>query len=185
MTSTGSRLSQKQLTEGVQTWDFEFNRQGTQIAASISPKNLIDQKYMFRRIFLIDPATGDRKQVSKNEGKLGNYVFSPDGSHLAYAAALNLNDDAVSQAFVVDLSSGEVSNLTPDNFRGTISWVDWKDDKNLLYYSGEGVYPKLSSVPVKGGKRKVLLDASESGIIFDTPAMDAGLQTLCFHRINP
>ena len=178
-------LSEKQLTEGVQTWDITFNRQGTLIAASISPLHLIDQSYMFRRIFLIDPATGDRKQVSENEGKLGNYEFSPDGSHLAYAAALNRNDHAVSQAFVVDLSSGEVSNLTPDNFRGHISWVGWKDDQQLFYYSGEGVYPKLSTVAINGGKRKVLLDASESGIIFDVPTMDEHFSRMVFTGSTP
>jgi len=179
------QVSKKQLTEGVQTWDFTFSNQGTQIAASISPKNLIDQKYMFRRIFLIDPATGDRKQVSENEGKLGNYVFSPDGSHLAYAAAFNQNDEAVSQAFVLDLSTGAVSNLTPDNFRGTISWVNWKDDKHILYYAGEGVYPKLSSVAVKGGKRKVLLDAADSGIIFGTPRISKGFDRFVFSASTP
>ena len=177
--------SLKQLTEGVQCWDFAFNRQGTQIAASISPRNLIDQKYMFRRIFLIDPATGDRKQVSKNEGKLGNYVFSPNGSHLAYAAALNLNDEAVSQAFVIDLSSGEVKNLTPENLRGTISWVNWKDDREVLYYSGEGVYPRLCTVPLKGGARKVLLDASASGIIFDLPEIDHNFKNFVFTGSTP
>ncbi len=179
------KVSQKQLTEGVQTWDFVFNRQGSQIAASISPKNLIDQQYMFRRIFVIDQETGERKEVSENEGKMGNYVFSPDGSHLAYAAALNINDEAVSQAFVTDLTSGEISNLTPDNFRGHISWVNWKDDTNLLYYSGEGVYPKLNTVDLTGGKRKVILDASESGIIFGTPAIDEDFEHFVFTGSTP
>lgn len=179
------QVSQKQLTEGVQTWDFSFNQQGTQIAASISPKNLIDQQYMFRRIYTINLASGERKKVSENEGKLGNYVFSPDGSHLAYAAALNINDEAVSQAFVVDLSNGEVLNLTPENFRGHVSWVNWKDDKHVLYYSGEGVYPKLSTVPLKGGKRKVLLDAAESGIIFSTPEINADFSKFAFTASTP
>ncbi len=179
------QVNVKQLTEGVQTWDFTFNRQGTQLAASISPKNLIDQKYMFRRIYLIDPATGERQQISKNQGKLGNYVFSPDGKFLAYAAALMRNDEAVSQAFVVELASEKVRNLTPEKFRGTVSWVSWKDDKNVLYYAGEGVYPKLSSVPVKGGKRKVLLDAADSGIIFDTPEMAEDFGPMVFTGSTP
>ncbi|MFO7669261.1 MAG: S9 family peptidase [Bacteroidales bacterium] len=178
-------VGEKQLTEGVQTWDFTFNSQGTRIAASISPKNLIDQRYMFRRIFLIDPATGDRKQVSQNEGKLGNYAFSPGGTHLAYAAALNLNDHSVSQAFVADLNSGDLSNLTPGSFRGTISWVDWQDDNQVLYYSEEGVYPKLCTVPLKGGKRKVLLDASDGGIVFDIPQIDDDFKRFVFTGSTP
>ena len=182
---TLKQIEEKQLTEGVNTWDFEFNRQGTQIAASISPENLIDQEFMFRRIFLIDPETGERVQVSKNEGKLGNYAFSPDGTHLAYAASLNLNDHAVSQAFVVELSTGSVLNLTPENFRGHVSWVNWKDDKHLLYYSEEGVYPRLSTIPIKGGKRKILLDASDSGIIFGTPEFTHDFQHFVFTGSTP
>jgi len=175
----------KQLTEGVQTWDFEFNAQGGTIAATISPKNLIDQKYMLRRIYLVNTDTGERTQISKNEGKLGNYIFSPDGTRLAYSAALNLNDHAVSQVFVADIASGVVSNLTPDNFRGHISWVNWKDNKELFYYSGEGVYPKLSSTPVKGGQRKILLDASKSGIIFSTPKFDKSVGQFVFIGSTP
>ena len=109
------------------------------------------------------------KQVSENEGKLGNYSFSPDGQHLAYAAALNINDSQVSQAFVVNLTSGSVSNLTPEDFRGHVSWVNWKDNDHLLYHAGEGVYPTLSVVPVTGGPREVILNAADKGIIFGHP----------------
>lgn len=176
---------EKQLTEGVNTWDFEFNRQGTRIAASISPENLVDHKYMFRRIFLIDLENGKRVRVSQNEGKLGNYAFSPDGKHLAYTAALNLNDHKESQAFVVNLEEGSVSNLTPDNFRGHVSWVNWKDNEHVLYYSEEGVYPKLNTVHVKGGDRKILLDAFESGIIFDKPEYTRDMKHFIFTGSTP
>lgn len=175
----------KQLTEGVTAWDFEFNRDGSEIAASISPRNLIDQRYMFRKIYLIDPRTGDRKQVSENQGKLGNYAFSPDGKHLAYSGALTINDHNASQAFVVNLESGSVKNLTPDSFRGHISWVEWKDNDNLLYFSGEGVYPKLSTVPVAGGSRKILLDAEKCGIIFNTPEFSADFKQFVFTGSTP
>ena len=175
----------RQLTKDVNTWDFEFNHQGTQIAATISPENLIDQQYMFRKIYLIDAGTGEMKKISENEGKLGNYAFSPDGSHLVYAAAINLNDHHVSQAFVADLKTGTVSNLTPDRFRGHVNWVNWKNDDHVLFYSGEGVYPKLSTVPVSGGKRNILLDASKSGIIFSAPCFTKDFESFVFTGSTP
>ncbi len=167
------------------TWDFEFDRQGKQIAASISPKNLIDQRYMFRKIFLIDLNSGEMRQVSQNEGKLGNYSFSPDGQNLAYAAALDINDSQVSQAFVVNLGSGSVSNLTPEDFRGHISWVNWKDNENLLYRAGEGVYPTLSVVPVAGGPRVVILNAANNGVIFGTPVFTTDFKHFVFSGSTP
>jgi len=174
-----------QLTEGVNTWDFEFNAQGSQVAVSISPKNLIDQRYMFRKIHVIDLATGEMKQVSENQGKMGNYVFSPDGKYLAYAAALNINDHQVSQAFVVNLNSGTITNLTPEKFRGHVSWVNWKDSENLIYLSGEGVYPRLNSVPLAGGKRTILLDASVNGIIFNAPLFTSNFKNFVFSGSTP
>jgi dipeptidyl aminopeptidase/acylaminoacyl peptidase len=174
-----------QLTEGMHAWDFAFNAQGTQIAVSLSPKNLIDHRYMFRRIYLIDLETGQMKQVSQNEGKLGNYVFSPDGRYLAYAAALNLNDHQVSQAFVIDLNTGSISNLTPEAFRGHVDWVSWKDSETLLYKASEGVYPTLNTVPVKGGKRKVILSGETCGIIFNPPKFDVDFQDFVFTGSTP
>ncbi len=174
-----------ELTHEGNTWDFEFDRQGKQIAASISPKNLIDQRYMFRKIFLIDLESGKMKQVSENEGKLGNYTFSPDGKYLAYAAALNINDNQVSQGYVVDLASGTVSNLTPEKFRGHVSWVSWKDSKHMLYLAGEGVYPTLSVVAVKGGKREVILNAADHGIIFRSPQFSSDFKHFVFSGSTP
>ncbi|MDF1574743.1 MAG: S9 family peptidase [Bacteroidales bacterium] len=174
-----------QITREGNVWDFEFNRQGTQIACSVSPDNLIDQRYMFRKIFLIDLETGRMKQVSGNEGKLGPYAFSPDGNFLAYAAALNINDSQVSQAYVVNLASGKISRLTPPGFKGHVSWVDWKDRDHLLYLSGEGVYPTLSVVPVSGGQREVILNAADQDIIFGTPLFTADFKHVVFEGSTP
>lgn len=184
-TQEGKQKYVNQLTKGVNVWNFEFNHQGTQIAATISPKNLIDQNYMFRKIYLLDIASGTQKVVSENEGKLGNYSFSPNDKYLAYTAALNINDHGISQLFVSDLGSGEISNLTPPKFKGHISWANWKNDKELLYFTGEGVYPKLSVVNVKGGKRNIILDAEESGIIFGTPHFTNDFQQFVFTASTP
>lgn len=174
-----------EITQEGNTWDFEFDRQGDRIAASISPRNLIDQRYMFRKIYLIDLKTGEMKQVSQNQGKLGNYQFSPDGLHLAYAAALDINDSQVSQAYAVDLKSGSVTNLTPESFRGHISWVDWKDNKHLLCLAGEGTYPTLSVVPLTGQTREVLLSGAQNGIIFGTPKFTPDFRHFVFSGSTP
>ena len=176
----GEYTGTRQITEGMNVWDFEFNTQGTHIAASISPKNLIDQQYMFRRIHLIDITSGDMNQISENQGKLGNYVFSPDGKNLAYTAALTINDHSVSQVYIVSLDDKMIINLTPDKFKGHVTWVSWKNNKQVFYFSEEGVYPKLNLVPLKGGKREVLLDASESGIIFNTPEFNDDFNQFIF-----
>jgi dipeptidyl aminopeptidase/acylaminoacyl peptidase len=169
----GNAGEMKQLTEDVQVWDMVWNNAGTAIAAAISPENLVDHSYMFKKIYAIDISTGQQKQISKNAGKLGNYTFSPDDSKLAYAAALDINDHQISQAFVVDIASGELSNLTPENYRGHIGWVGWKSDNELLYHADEGVNTDLYSHNLKKSKLTLLLDGEEQGIVFQEPQWDA------------
>jgi dipeptidyl aminopeptidase/acylaminoacyl peptidase len=174
-----------EITHEGNTWDFEFDRQGARIAASISPKNLVDQRYMFRKIYLIDLQTGEMKQVSDHEGKLGNYQFSPDGLHLAFTSGVNINDSQVSQAYVADLQTGTLYNLTPLNFKGHVNWVGWKDNSHLLFHAGEGVYPTLSVVPVTGGSRKVILNGAENGIIFAPPQFTPDFKHFVFSGSTP
>jgi dipeptidyl aminopeptidase/acylaminoacyl peptidase len=63
--------------------------------------------------------------------------------------------------------------------------VGWKNNEELLYYSGEGVYPKLSSISIENNKRKVILDAKEAGIIFGTPLYSAGVGMFVFNGNSP
>lgn len=161
-----------QLTEGVTVWDFVFSPDGKTIAASVSPKNLIDHKYAFRKIHLLNLESKKLTQLSNNPGKLGNYAFSPDGKKLAYSASLTQSDNAVSQAYVIPVGGGELTNVTEKNFRGHITWVDWQNDKTVVYKANEGVNTTLSSVVLTGNgiKRDILLNSAEIGFVFDNPS---------------
>ncbi len=170
----------KELTTEKNVWNFEFNAQGTQIAATISPEPLIDQNYMFREIYIIDLASGTNERLFENIGKLGNYSFSPDGSKLLYTGAENKNDHAVSQLYVVDLATKKRINLTKRDFKGHIQWGYWKNNKEILFKSGEGVYPKLSLISANGGEREIILDSKDNGIIFGTPSISADFKTFAF-----
>jgi len=137
---------------------FKFSNDGKQIAAGICPQNLVDHKYMFTKIFVIDAESGSGKLVSKNEGKLGNYEMSPDGNQLLYTAALDINDAAVSQVFIVNIPEGTMKNLTPIDFKGHVTWATFKNNDEIYYLSGEGVNTNLSEVSVNGGQREIVFD---------------------------
>ncbi len=163
----GGEDDARQLTEGITVWDFEFDPSGEKVAIGASPLNLIDHRYMFRKIYIVDLATKERTRLTDNPGKLGNYNFSPDGSRMVYTAASERKDHAVSQVYVIDLDGGTPTNLTEPGFRGHVSWAGWKDNKTVLYRAGEGVWPTLSTVSAGGGSRKVILDSSKTGIVFN------------------
>jgi len=175
----------QQLTKGVTVWGFIFSPDGKTIAADISPKNLIDQRYMFRKIYLLDLESKGLTQVSQNPGKLGNYAFSPDGSKIAYCAALERKDHKTSQVLVMNTDGSGLKNLTPPNFIGHVNWVGWKNNSTILYQSGEGVWPTLSLVKATGGKREIILHAKDSGIIFSTPSFTKNFKSFAFSGNSP
>jgi len=176
-----------QLTKDITAWDLEFSPDGKTIAASMSHKNLIDYKYMFRHIYLLDIATKSLKQLTKNTGKLGNYSFSPNGAKLAYAAALEQKDHAVSQAMVIAVTGGAAQNFTEKNFRGHIDKVGWQDDNTLLYHAIEGVNTTLNSIEVAGNgtQRLILLNSRETGFVFSWPSYSADCKSFAFVGESP
>ncbi len=177
--------NEKQITEDVNVWDFNFDHQGKQLAYSSTALKLIDQKYMFRKIHIFNLETLELKHVLKNVGKLGNYSFSPDGTHLTYTGAFNLNDHAVSQVYSVSMEDGSITNLTPHKYKGHITWADWKNSKEIVYLAHEGVYPKLYTVALKNQKHKLLLDSKTSGIIFSSPLYSSDFKSFAFTGSTP
>ena len=79
----------QQLTGNITVWTFGFSPDGKWIAASASLENLVDHRYVFNKIYLLHLKSGKLAEFSENKGKLGNFAFSPDNKHIAYAAALD------------------------------------------------------------------------------------------------
>lgn len=174
-----------QLTQDVTVWGFQFSPDGKTIAADISKKNLIDYRYMFRKIYLLDVASKELTQLTDNPGKLGNYSFSPDGSKIAYCAALNRKDHQISQVLVINRDGSNLKILTPPNFIGHVNWVGWKNNSTILYRSGEKVWTTLSTVRANGGNRKVILNAKDSGLIFSTPSYTKNFKNFVMVASSP
>lgn len=174
-----------QLTQDVTVWGFQFSPDGKTIAADISKKNLIDYRYMFRKIYLLDVASKELTQLTDNPGKLDNYSFSPDGSKIAYCAALNRKDHQISQVLVINRDGSNLKILTPPNFIGHVNWVGWKNNSTILYRSGEKVWTTLSTVKANGGNRKVILNAKDSGLIFSTPSYTKNFKNFVMVASSP
>jgi dipeptidyl aminopeptidase/acylaminoacyl peptidase len=170
----------QQLTKDISVWSFVFAPDGKSIALAASPRNHIDDSYMFQRIHLLDLESKSLKQLTNNPGKLGNYLFSPDGKTLAYTSALDRKDHAFSQACVISVIGGNAKNLTPPKFRGHVRWVEWKDANTLLYGAAEGTANTISSVSITGGERKIVLTSQESGLVFDQPTFSRSVESASF-----
>jgi Tol biopolymer transport system component len=63
-------MTPQKLTTDVTVFDFKWSPDGKMIAAFIADKNLVDYKYMFKRVYIIDPTNGERKLHLHNPGKI-------------------------------------------------------------------------------------------------------------------
>ena len=175
----------RQVTDSLSVWSFAFSPDGKSAAIAASEKNLVDHSYMFQRLHILTLADRTLRKLTSNEGKLGNFAFSPDGTMLAYAAAFERKDHAVSQAYVIPVAGGEARNLTPPAFRGHINWVLWKDKTTLLYRAGEGTAVTLSSVKASGGERTVLLSSASAGVVVESASLGQDRKTFAFVADGP
>jgi dipeptidyl aminopeptidase/acylaminoacyl peptidase len=152
----------KQLTKDITVWEITLSPDGKTIAAAVSPRNSVDDSYMFKRIHLVNPETGAISLLIDNPGKLGNFKFSPDGKNLVINSAVDISDPASSSMYVVSVPNpgmkfSDLKNYSL-NFEGTVSWVGWKDNNTMLFLAEEGVYLPLSSQTIDGKPRKLISD---------------------------
>ncbi|GAB4340382.1 MAG: S9 family peptidase [Calditrichia bacterium] len=170
----------KQLTRDITVWSMEINHAGTQMALAASPRNLVDDEYTFTRLHILDLSSGKITKLNANEGKLDNFAFSPDDNYLAYTAALNKNDHAVSQLFLYDLKANSKKNLTPDNYKGHINWAGWLNSSEIIYLAHRGVWPVLYTVKKDGSRHKEILNSEAESLVFNAPSISANKKYFAF-----
>lgn len=149
-----------QITSECTVFDFVISNNGKYIAAAIAPRNLVDDSYMFKRIYLIDLSNNKKELLIDNPGKLGNFEFSPDDKFLVFNSGVDIYDPSASSAYVVEVPNkgkkfSDLRNYS-EKFEGTVNWVGWKDNQTLLFTAEEGVYLPLSEQKLNDRLRKLV-----------------------------
>lgn len=158
----------KQLTRDRSVFSFTWNPDGRKIAAQIAPSSLVDDSYMFKRIFTVDALTGSIEKLVENPGKLTDMAWSPDGRYLAFVCGVDVNDPVSGSLFIQDSENPkpfeELKNYT-DGFEGSVTGVTWRDDEIVLFTSEESTYATLRQVQVGDDESKVIIPGGKK--IFD------------------
>ncbi len=141
-------------------FDITWNPDGKRLAASIAPANLVDHQYMFRRIHIVDAATGVVTKLVENPGKLGTMRWSPDGSRLAFISAVDAHDSKEGSLYVIDAAHpvpfDRLRNYT-QGFEGTVVGIGWRDATTLLFSSDEGVNTTLRAQGLDDASSSLLI----------------------------
>ncbi|MFN3871374.1 MAG: S9 family peptidase [Ignavibacterium sp.] len=151
----------KQVTTASSVFEFEWSNDSKNIAAAIADKNLVDDSYMFKRLYVIDSETGIKYKLVDNPGKLTQFSFSPDGTKLAFVSASSVNDAVSGSLFVCDVPNtkqfSQLRNYT-EGFEGSVIMVKWKDDNTLIFSSEEGVDITLREQKINQKENTLLLE---------------------------
>ncbi len=135
---------------------------GDRLAISVTDRPLVDDGYMFQKVKIVSAETGEELGSVPTPGKLGKFLFSPDGETLALISAEDINDPNEGRLMVAPGSGGEIRDLLP-GFNGHLTDIAWKDASTLVFTADVGVQTVLGVVGKNGGKPKMLVGGSRAG----------------------
>ena len=175
----------RKLTDGVTVFDFVLSPDKKIAAAAIAPKNLVDDSYMFKKIFTVDMQTGEMKLLVNNPGKLGQMAWSPNGEMLAFQSASKLEDAVTGSLFVTDVPSDkpfmELRNYVQDMELSVID-LAWKDNRTLLYAAEEGVDIVLSEQRIDRPERSIII--APELLVFNRFQINDGVVVMAGNTMN-
>jgi dipeptidyl aminopeptidase/acylaminoacyl peptidase len=126
---------------------------GNSLLVDLAPRPLIDDRYMKRRVHIVDATDGQVRAAFDNPGKLGEFGFSPDGRTVAMISAADPNDPAEGRLVVAPATGGPLKDLLPE-LEGHVAAFAWRDAHTVLFLSDEGVETRLGEVDLGTGREK-------------------------------
>jgi len=119
-------------------YGVHWSPDGQHLAVSHAPSPLVDDYYTSQKITIVSSDNFSQIAEVDHQGKLGAYVWSPDGTELAMIGGADPHDPIEGRLFIVDARSGEVNTVLPD-FLGMFESIVWKEDNVINLIASEGV----------------------------------------------
>ena len=143
--------------------DLHWSPDGKRLALALAPTPLIDDRYMKRKVYVVDADTGNTLARFENPGKLGQVAWSPDGKNLAMIAAEDIHDPSAGRLMVVPAGGGELRDILT-NYEGQVGSIAWQDDNTIMYLGDEGVWTTIKEIGRDGNARKTHLTVGKAAL---------------------
>lgn len=150
--------------------EVRWSPDGERLALAVTPRPLVDDTLMFKRIRIIDPQGIELGRV-ENPGKLGDFRWSPDGEHLAMIATTLVNDPREGRLIVTDRDGDGWMHLM-EGIEGHVWGIDWADNGDIVYLIHEGVESRVGRITVDGDNDRTLL--RQDGLIVGRISVSPG-----------
>jgi dipeptidyl aminopeptidase/acylaminoacyl peptidase len=161
---------------------LDWSPDGDRLLVALAPTPLVDDRYMKRRLRIVDVATGNVVTRIENPGKLGQIGFGPGGEHVAFVSAESINDPKEGRLMVADVSDGSFRDILP-GLEGHISRFQWRDERTLAYLADEGVETRIGEVRADGSNDRTLIDGG--AVVFTSMSAPVGVETVAFTGQTP
>ena len=130
------------------------------LVVALAPTPLIDDSYMYRRLKIVDPATGRVLTAIENPGKLGRVSWSPNGAHVAFISGETINDPKEGRLMVADAETGVITDVVP-GFQGHFTVAGWLDANTIRYLADVGVQTEVGEVRLDGTERQTIVQSGD------------------------
>ena len=153
-----------------QPWHVVWDPDGERLLTDLSSTPLIDDRYMFRRLHVIDASSGELLAKIDNPGKLGAFGFAPDGKTIAFISAADINDPREGRLMVARADGGDLRDVLP-GLEGHVEAFAFASKDRIIYLAGIGVGSRVGRVRTNGRGDEVLYEGTDP--VFTGLSLDA------------
>lgn len=136
---------------------------GSQIAVSAAPTPTVDDSYMAQQVFVIDYRTREVVAEVNNEGKIGQVIWSPDGTRLAIRAGMDINDPIDGRILIVS-SEGGTPRIIDRGFEGKYEHIEWTGNNEISFLASIGTGTAIGTIRPDGRSKNYRLEADAHAI---------------------
>ncbi len=154
---SGDKPEKKMLELEGSANDLVASADGALLALALAPTPLVDDSYMYTRVYIVRSDDGEIVHKIDNPGKLGQIRWSPDRRHVAMIAGATQHDPNAGRLFLTSMETRETSKHFLED-PGDVVQLAWKDDNTLLYLWDQGVTTELREMNIATGETGTLLD---------------------------
>jgi dipeptidyl aminopeptidase/acylaminoacyl peptidase len=167
----GGEAGEVRMLEGVagHPWGVVWAPDGNRLLTDLAPTPLTDDRYMFRRLHVIDAASGAVLSNLDNPGKLGSFRWSPDGRTIALVSGVDIHDPREGRLVVVRPEGGEYRDLLPE-LEGHVQDFWFAANGRIVYLASIGVGSRVGRVRADGRGAEVLYEGTDP--VIDALSLD-------------
>lgn len=141
----------------------EWSPDGDQIAVSTSPTAGVDDFYMAQKVKIVDVRSGEVAAEINNQGKLGQIVWSPDGSQIALRAAADIHDPTDGRIMLASVEGGSPEILDTE-FEGKYEHISWVSTGDIVFLASQSTSSIIGKINPGSAEKEIWFEGGDYAV---------------------